>query len=141
MLSDWLVTEEVLTVQATAQLFEEAQHIAHTVHHRQAQQVLLPIKRGWRHTAESVSRLYQLPYSPTMYNISYDCNQKAKLVDVNMENNSNLHKNVGWDYSNDIWFLHYSISTDQNINVFNRTFVYFYLLKVKLICMVRNVVK
>ena len=48
VLSDGLVAEEVFTVQAAAELLKKAQHVAHAVHHRQAQQVLLPIEGGCR---------------------------------------------------------------------------------------------
>ena len=48
MLSDGLVAEEVLTEEAATELLQEAQHVANAVHHRQAQQVLLPIEGGCR---------------------------------------------------------------------------------------------
>lgn len=48
MLGDWLVTEEVFTVQAATELLEEAQHVANAVDHRQTQKVLLPIEGGWK---------------------------------------------------------------------------------------------
>lgn len=46
MLGNGLVTEEVLTVQAATKFLQEAEHIVDAVHHRQAEEVLLPIERG-----------------------------------------------------------------------------------------------
>lgn len=46
MLGNGLITEEVLTVQATTELFQKAKHIVDAVHHGEAQKMLLPIKCG-----------------------------------------------------------------------------------------------
>ena len=48
MLGNGLITEEVFTVQAAAELLQKAEHIVDAVHHREAEEVLLPIKCGWR---------------------------------------------------------------------------------------------
>lgn len=46
MLSNGLVTEEVLAVQAATKFLQEAEHIVNAVHHGKAEKVLLPIERG-----------------------------------------------------------------------------------------------
>lgn len=48
MLGDGLITEEVFTVQAAAELLQKTKHIVDAVHHGEAEKVLLPIKCGWR---------------------------------------------------------------------------------------------
>jgi hypothetical protein len=45
--ADGLVAEQVLAVQAAAELLQEAQHVPDAVDHRQAEQVLLAVERGW----------------------------------------------------------------------------------------------
>lgn len=46
MLGNGLITEEVFTVQAATEFLQKAEHIVDAVHHREAQKMLLPIKRG-----------------------------------------------------------------------------------------------
>lgn len=48
MLGNGLITEEVFTVQAAAELLQKAEHIVDAVHHREAEEMLLPIKCGCR---------------------------------------------------------------------------------------------
>lgn len=48
MLGDGLITEEVFTVQAAAELLQKTKHIVDAVHHGEAEKVLLPVKRGCR---------------------------------------------------------------------------------------------
>lgn len=48
MLGNGLITEEVFTVQAAAELLQKTKHIVDAVHHREAEKVLLPIKCGWK---------------------------------------------------------------------------------------------
>lgn len=48
MLGDGLVAEQVFAVQAAAQLLQKTKDVVYTVHHGEAEEVLLPIKRGWR---------------------------------------------------------------------------------------------
>lgn len=48
MLGDGLIAEEVFTVQAATEFLQKTKHIVNTVDHREAQKVLLPIKRGWK---------------------------------------------------------------------------------------------
>lgn len=48
VLGNGLVAEEVLTVQAATKFLQEAEHVVDAVHHRQAEEVLLPIERGWK---------------------------------------------------------------------------------------------
>lgn len=51
MLGYGLVAEEVLTVQTAAQLLQETKDVVYAVHHGKAEEVLLPVKRGWRREA------------------------------------------------------------------------------------------
>lgn len=46
VLANGLITEEVFTVQAAAELLEKTKHVVDAVHHGEAQKMLLPIKRG-----------------------------------------------------------------------------------------------
>lgn len=46
MLGNGLITEEVFTVQAAAELLEKTKHIVDAIHHGEAEKVLLPIKCG-----------------------------------------------------------------------------------------------
>ncbi len=46
VLGNGLITEEVFTVQAAAELLQKTKHIVNAVHHREAEKVLLPIKRS-----------------------------------------------------------------------------------------------
>lgn len=46
VLGNGLVAEEVLAVQAATKFLQEAEHVVDAVHHRQAEEVLLPIERG-----------------------------------------------------------------------------------------------
>lgn len=48
MLGNGLITEEVFTVQAAAELLQKTKHIVNAVHHGEAEKVLLPIKCGWK---------------------------------------------------------------------------------------------
>ena len=48
--ADWLIAEQVFAVQRAAELLQEAQHVVDAVHHREAEQVLLPVKRGCKQT-------------------------------------------------------------------------------------------
>lgn len=41
-----LVAEEIVTQEAATQLLQEAQHIPDAVHHQQALEMLLPLKRS-----------------------------------------------------------------------------------------------
>lgn len=50
MLGNGLITEEIFTVQAAAELLQETKHIVDAVHHRKAEKMLLSIKRGWKGT-------------------------------------------------------------------------------------------
>lgn len=47
MLANGLITEQVFTVQAAAELLQKTKHIVNAVHHGKAEKVLLPIKCGW----------------------------------------------------------------------------------------------
>ncbi|KAF3845574.1 hypothetical protein F7725_008737 [Dissostichus mawsoni] len=42
--ADWLIAEQVFAVQRAAEFLQEAQHVVDAVHHREAEQVLLPVK-------------------------------------------------------------------------------------------------
>lgn len=55
MLGDGLVAEEVLTVQAAAQLLQKTQDVVYAVHHRKAEEVLLPIEGRWRRESEHLN--------------------------------------------------------------------------------------
>lgn len=48
MLGNGLITEEVFTVQAAAELLQKTKHIVDAVHHGEAEKMLLPIKCGWK---------------------------------------------------------------------------------------------
>lgn len=48
MLGYGLVAEEVLAVQAAAQLLQKPKDVVYAVDHGEAEEVLLPIERSWR---------------------------------------------------------------------------------------------